>query len=102
MPRLAACIVFVTLAVSTTWAADFVGPESCKACHPSAYESWKLSKHARARESLSLLQQRDARCLSCHSPDLSKEHIAQVSCETCHGGGQYYATSYVMKDAELA
>ena len=27
---------------------EFVGPESCKACHPDAYAAWRLSKHARA------------------------------------------------------
>ncbi len=25
-----------------------------------------------------------------------------MTCETCHGGGQYYSPDYVMKDAELA
>ena len=28
--------------------------------------------------------------------------MANVSCETCHGGGQYYTARYVMKDPELA
>jgi hypothetical protein len=33
-------------------AADLVGPETCKACHPAAYESWRNGPHARARDSL--------------------------------------------------
>ena len=28
--------------------------------------------------------------------------MAGVSCESCHGGGQYYVAAYVMKDPELA
>ena len=81
---------------------DLVGPESCKACHPEAYNAWKLSKHARALDSLSPQQQKDGRCLSCHSPNNKDENVAGVTCETCHGGGQYYAPVYVMKDPELA
>jgi formate-dependent nitrite reductase cytochrome c552 subunit len=80
---------------------EFVGPESCKSCHPDAYAAWRLSKHARAMESLSEQQQKDARCLSCHAPNLKDRRVESVSCETCHGGGQYYAATYVMKDPEL-
>ena len=28
--------------------------------------------------------------------------MINVTCESCHGGGQYYSARYVMKDAELA
>jgi hypothetical protein len=51
---------------------------------------------------LSPQQQRDARCLSCHSPNQNDQRAAQVTCETCHGAGQYYAARFVMKDSELA
>jgi formate-dependent nitrite reductase cytochrome c552 subunit len=91
----------VVLAASTaSFGYDFVGAESCKGCHAEAYESWRQSKHARAHDSLSPQQQQDARCLSCHSPNLSEQQ-ANVTCETCHGGGQYYSAQYVMKDSEL-
>lgn len=80
---------------------EFVGPESCKACHPDAYAAWRQSKHARALESLSEQQRRDVRCLSCHAPNLQDRRVESISCETCHGGGQYYAAQYVMKDPEL-
>jgi hypothetical protein len=83
-------------------AADFVGPESCKGCHPAAYEAWQQSKHARAMDSLSEAQKKDARCLTCHAPDQAQQATAHITCETCHGGGQYYSPSYVMKDSELA
>lgn len=83
-------------------AADFVGPESCKGCHPAAYEAWQQSKHARAMDSLSDAQKKDARCLTCHAPDLQAQSQANITCETCHGGGQYYSPAYVMKDSELS
>ncbi|HZH04124.1 MAG TPA: cytochrome c3 family protein, partial [Myxococcaceae bacterium] len=83
-------------------AADFVGSESCKACHPDAYQAWGQSRHARAQESLNEAQQKDARCLSCHGPNLADQRVAHVSCESCHGGGRYYNSSFVMKDPELS
>jgi formate-dependent nitrite reductase cytochrome c552 subunit len=89
-------------AAAPTQAADFVGPEGCKSCHPDAYEAWRISKHARALESLSPQQRVEGRCLSCHAPDLGQQNVAGVSCETCHGGGQYYAPAYVMRDPELS
>jgi len=91
----------VLLASGAVRAADFTGPESCKACHQQAYDAWKQSKHARAVDSLSPQQQKDARCVSCHAPNWSDQNVSNVSCETCHGGGQFYASPYVMKDAEL-
>lgn len=81
---------------------DFLGPESCQSCHPEAWSAWRASAHARAKEVLSPLQQKDARCLSCHSPAETDQKVASVSCESCHGGGQYYTARYVMKDADLA
>jgi hypothetical protein len=82
-------------------AADHVGPETCKACHPAAYEAWRASPHARARESLSERSRGDKRCLSCHAPDV-EDGLAGVSCEACHGPGRAYAAPYVMRDPELA
>ncbi|MGZ3457301.1 MAG: multiheme c-type cytochrome [Archangium sp.] len=95
-------LVLVLALCGAARAADFLGPESCKGCHPAAYDAWMQSKHARAADSLSEAQQKDARCLSCHSPEQSTQGVAHVTCETCHGGGQYYSPAYVMKDAELA
>lgn len=96
-------IAALALGISAVaFGADFMGPESCKACHPAAYDAWKQSKHARAAESLSPQQRKDPRCMSCHTPDLQEQKVTGVSCETCHGGGQYYSATYVMKDPELA
>ena len=83
-------------------AADFLGPESCKGCHAEAYQTWSTSKHARSMESLTREQQKDPRCIACHAPNLTETRVGAVSCETCHGAGQYYVPAYVMKDPELA
>jgi hypothetical protein len=93
---------WVVLGSSLATAADVLGPESCQGCHPDAFAAWSSSPHARSREVLSPQQQKDARCLSCHSPNETDQKVANVTCETCHGGGQYYLARYVMKDADLA
>ncbi len=94
----------LTLVLGSTMAFgfDFLGPESCQGCHLDAYAAWKASPHARAKDSLTPAAQKDARCLSCHSPNENEQGVAGVSCESCHGGGQYYVSQYVMKDPELA
>jgi formate-dependent nitrite reductase cytochrome c552 subunit len=80
---------------------DLVGPETCKACHPAAYASWREGPHARALESLPERSRANRRCLSCHSP-AAEAGLAGVGCEACHGPGRAYAARYVMRDAELA
>jgi formate-dependent nitrite reductase cytochrome c552 subunit len=82
-------------------AGDRVGAETCKACHPAAYEIWAAGPHARALEGLPERSRKDRRCLSCHAPD-AEEGVAAVSCETCHGPGRLYVAPYVMRDPELA
>jgi hypothetical protein len=94
-------LILLALVPAVTLAADFIGAETCKACHPQAYEVWKEGPHARALESLSPAQRRDPRCTSCHAPDVDKGAVG-VTCESCHGGGRIYAQAYVMRDRELA
>lgn len=94
---LAAALILPSLA----WATDEVGPEACKACHPSAYEEWHSSAHARGRGGLPERSRNDRRCLSCHAPS-ADEGIAGVSCEACHGPGRLYSAPWVMRDPELA
>jgi cytochrome c554/c'-like protein len=82
-------------------AQGYIGAETCKACHPAAYEAWSDGPHAHALDRLPEKSQKDPRCTSCHGP--SAEAGAQgVTCETCHGPGRMYAQSYVMRDRELA
>jgi hypothetical protein len=91
----------VLLLPCVSHAGDHVGPETCKACHPAAYEAWLASPHARAQEALPERHRNEARCLSCHAPD-AENGLRGVSCETCHGAGRRYSAPYVMRDAELA
>jgi hypothetical protein len=81
---------------------DFLGSESCQACHPDAYAAWQTTAHARSRDVLSPQQQKDVRCLSCHAPNQTDQKVSHVACESCHGGGQFYSARFVMKDSELA
>lgn len=78
-----------------------VGPETCKACHPAAYEAWRTGPHARAFDSLPERNRKDPRCLSCHAP-LVEDGFVAVGCETCHGAGGAYSARYVMRDPELS
>jgi hypothetical protein len=87
--------------MSTAAGATHVGPETCKACHPAAYEIWRAGPHARALDALPAQSRKDPRCLSCHSPDAG-EGLAGITCEACHGPGRLYAAPYVMRDPELA
>jgi formate-dependent nitrite reductase cytochrome c552 subunit len=101
-PTLLAFTVGAMLASSFALAFDFLGAESCQGCHPEAYTAWRGSAHARAKDALTPQQARDVRCVSCHSPNEADQRQAGVTCETCHGGGQYYSPRYVMRDPELA
>jgi hypothetical protein len=100
-PPRAALLSALLLGALPAAGGDRVGPETCKACHAAAYDTWAQSPHARALEALPEKSRKDRRCLSCHAPDL-EDGVAAVSCETCHGPGRLYAAPYVMRDAELA
>ena len=100
-PLPALALAAALLAPSVSHAGDKVGPDTCKACHPAAYEAWAASPHARAREALPEKSRNEPRCLSCHAPD-AENGLAGVSCEACHGGGRVYSARYVMRDAELS
>ncbi len=91
----------LALLPAVTAAADHIGAEACKVCHPAAYEAWRDSAHARALDALPPAKRKDARCTVCHAPEVEKGALS-VDCETCHGAGRIYAQSYVMRDRELA
>lgn len=87
---------------STSLAADFIGAETCRSCHPDAYAAWVDSPHAKAFTRLKQEERENAQCLQCHARDVSSGGEAGVSCETCHGAGEHYWPAYVMRDAELS
>src|SRR5262249_40967336 len=98
LPRSTRWVLAIAVLCSAVAAgAAFVGPESSRGGPPEAYAAWRSSKHARSMESLTAEQQREARCPTCHAPNLADQSMAGIGCETCHGGGQYYAPAYVMK-----
>ena len=86
-----------------SWAQEVVGAQRCRSCHEFEYQVWLAGPHAHSRKSLSASQLEDPKCKSCHSLNRSVPGVpASVECESCHGAGQYYHRSYVMKDPELA
>ncbi len=82
---------------------DFIGADRCRTCHVEAYEVWERSAHARAFQTLSARDQKDPRCLSCHTmvPADLGAGLLGVQCESCHGAGRYYSVEWVMRDDEL-
>lgn len=82
---------------------DYIGADRCRTCHPSEYEAWERSPHARAFQTLSAKDQKDPRCLACHTmvPADLGPGLLGIQCESCHGAGRYYSVEWVMKDREL-
>jgi hypothetical protein len=85
-------------------AQEFIGSGKCESCHPFAFERWKQGPHYAAHLSLRKEQLDDSKCNSCHTmpPRVNLNNFMGIQCESCHGAGQYYFQSYVMKDKELA
>jgi cytochrome c5 len=102
--RLLVLVAGAFAAAAPARAADPIGAEACKACHPAAYEGWRDGPHATAQVSLPERSRADARCTACHAPLQARggAAVSGVTCETCHGNGQLYARRYVMRDRELA
>ncbi|HVP67892.1 MAG TPA: multiheme c-type cytochrome [Anaeromyxobacteraceae bacterium] len=93
--------LFGVLLPATALSQGLVGPETCKACHPQAYDAWRETAHARASDAVPAASRADPRCTACHAPE-QERGVSGVSCETCHGPGQLYAANHVMRDHELA
>jgi hypothetical protein len=98
-----AALLVAALALSAAGparAADPVGVEACRQCHPRAVAVWEAGPHARAERGLGTRPTEPA-CLVCHAPLRDARQVG-VTCEACHGAGEHYAKSYVMRDRELA
>lgn len=87
--------------------AAYIGSETCKGCHPGAWDAFAASKHAHAWETLEKAEADPQRygwpvthypdCVSCHVVGYREEtgfvsheqtpHLAGVGCERCHGPG---------------
>jgi hypothetical protein len=77
---------------------EYVGSQSCKACHDYEYEKWNSNLHAKAYSTLEKVgSQYDPECVICHVVGMDYEsgfispqktgHLAGVGCENCHGPG---------------
>ncbi len=86
----------------------FMGAESCKACHPGAYETWSRSRHAHAFHTLEKKRYHvNPRCLKCHTVGYMASDgyvnrkltpgLKNVSCESCHGRGRYHVLHHTGK-----
>ena len=85
-----------SIAAGRKTGAPYAGPESCKACHPTAYAVWFKTKHAHAFATLEAKgHQYNPRCLICHTVGYMEADgyvnerltpaLTNVSCEACHG-----------------
>ncbi|MFO8027859.1 MAG: cytochrome c family protein, partial [Opitutales bacterium] len=81
--------------------AEYVGSQSCMACHQEEYAIWKDSSHAHAWESLKHTKaDADPNCIGCHSVgfgtvsgyrrEFKHEKLIDVGCESCHGPGSQH------------
>ncbi len=99
---LAALTLFsFTLALSEP---TYIGAEKCKMCHKTEYNSWAAMKHAKAFDLLKPEEQKDEKCLACHTtgPGKTDKVLEGIQCEACHGPGSEYKSIKIMKDPEKA
>jgi cytochrome c5 len=114
MRKPVALIIIATFLATSVLAADstavkqrqYVGAKKCMMCHKkdNTYPSWLETKHAKAWESLKPEDQKNEKCVACHSTgkDAAGELLPGVQCEACHGPGADYMKMSVMKDKKLA
>ncbi len=73
------------------------GDEACRVCHLRQHTDWQLTRHACAWETLVRMgKQDDPECVRCHVVRVAEPggfvsmtltpHLANVQCESCHGG----------------
>ena len=85
----------------------YIGSSACKTCHPTAFDAWQKSDHAKAWETLVKAEKDPKRygwpvtaypdCVSCHVVGFREQtgfvsfedtpDLAGVGCERCHGAG---------------
>ena len=80
---------------------NYVGKNTCAACHYDKYRTWKHEKHALAFEILPKKYRQDPECLNCHTTGYGEPtgfkdsattpHLAGITCESCHGAGSEHA-----------
>jgi hypothetical protein len=91
-------VFFVLSPALQAEAPQFVGAAKCKMCHKAEYESWMATAHAKAFDKLKPEQQKDAKCIKCHTTGFGKaqaegSELQGVQCEGCHGAGSLYKSA---------
>jgi hypothetical protein len=88
----------ITSVNKTPGADQYVGSETCGACHAAQYQQWLTTQHAHAFATLQRVQ-KDAtpECVQCHVVGYSRPagyvnaqmspKLQNVGCEACHGYG---------------
>lgn len=90
-----AAVVAVPL-VGFSQGGEYVGLDTCAACHTDVADSFGKTGHANALEVLKDAgSDGDPECLGCHTTGLSDSKYVDgaVTCEACHGpGGEHVAS----------
>ncbi len=88
-------------------AKGYSGNEVCGVCHESQHETWQLTRHATAFNTLvEHGADRKRECVGCHVVGFSQQggysltdtagHLENVGCESCHGsGGPHLSPDFV-------
>ena len=88
-----------TLAIGAT------GAKSCAVCHSKIHNEWQKSKHAKAFSLVPKGHPKNQSCKDCHNPVLFRSQLKAnegISCEHCHGNGNFYHHKFIMKDKQAA
>ncbi len=92
----------------------YSGEEACRVCHTSQHDTWSLTKHAYAFETLvEHGADRNVECLRCHTvgfgekggfdPAIRQDYLEGVQCENCHGrGGPHQSPQFAKAGFESA
>ncbi|MBN8523822.1 MAG: hypothetical protein J0M02_00655 [Planctomycetes bacterium] len=79
--------------LSVTIRTDAQPSTACAGCHASAFATWKLSRHARALDSLAATDRTDT-CIGCHVTTTASAIVAPgVSCQSCHTGSDAHVAA---------
>ncbi|MBW1710061.1 MAG: cytochrome c family protein [Deltaproteobacteria bacterium] len=79
----------------------YVGAIKCKGCHKKEYAAWMKEKHSKAMSALNAEEQKNPKCLECHTTGYGKAakptaKLENVQCESCHGPASLYKTTKIM------
>ena len=95
-------------------AKGYSGAEFCAVCHSAQHDTWSLTNHAYAFNTLAEHgSARDAECVGCHTAGFGSDggydlearprHLEGVQCENCHGrGGPHQSPKFASKGFEAA